>query len=316
MSDPGTGLIHQALFYDRDEEFLAATAGFCLDGLKAGDTVLAVTTAANIGLLRDHLGAAAGEVEFVDARDWYEAPGRTLAAYGRYVDEHEADGRLVRIIGEPVWHGRDGLEEAEWTRYESVINAAFAGSAAWIICPYDERALPAHVVANARRTHPELLAGGETLESAKYEDPYAFVCEGDGLPLPPPPDGAGESLLELRLPDCDLAEVRRRAGDHTRALGLPPDRVQRLVTALNELATNVLRHGGGQGRVLIWPEGGRIVCDVSDRGRLLTPFPGYIPPDPAAPNGHGLWVVRQLCDLLQVRATPEGSRFRIHLARA
>ncbi|PZG18271.1 hypothetical protein C1I98_38415, partial [Spongiactinospora gelatinilytica] len=143
-------LIHQALIYDDDTEFLAATTGFCRDGLATGEKVLAVTTPANITLLTDALGPAAARVDFAPAEEWYRSPGRTLTAYGHYVDTHAATG--VRIIGEPVWHGRDHAEQAEWTRYESVINAALADRPARIMCPYDQRTLPAHILTDAHRT--------------------------------------------------------------------------------------------------------------------------------------------------------------------
>nr|BFE79022.1 hypothetical protein GCM10020093_016230 [Planobispora longispora] len=182
-------LVHHALIYDSDEAFLAATAGFCLDGLAAGDKVLAVTTAANIGLLKDGLGQISDGVQFVTAQDWYDTPGRTLAAYNRYVNAHKTHHRRVRIIGEPVWHGRSPAEEAEWTRYESVINAAFEGSPAWIVCPYDERVLPERVVSDARRTHPQLLTGDTARDSRVYTDPAAFTHASDHLPLPSRPPG-------------------------------------------------------------------------------------------------------------------------------
>ena len=83
-----------------------------------------MTTEANIELLRAGLGGAADRVEFVDARGWYDAPGRTLAAYNSYVNTHSPAHRRIRVIGEPVWHGRDERQEAEWTRYEAMLNVA------------------------------------------------------------------------------------------------------------------------------------------------------------------------------------------------
>lgn len=307
-------LTHQALIYGSDEAFLAATTAFCLDGLAAGDKVLAVTTTANVGLLRAHLGGAAGEVEFVDADDWYHAPGRTLGAYSRYVEEHKGAHERVRIIGEPVWHGRDLLEEAEWTRYESVINAAFADSPAWIVCPYDERVLPEHIVAHARRTHPQVLTGDEVQASGVYTDPAAFTYDGDRLPLPHPPASASRTVMDIAF-GSDLGPMRQQVASHARRLGLSGERMGVLVMAVSELATNAVRHGAGHGRVRLWHEGARVVCDVTDPGRLEVAFPGYLPPDPAAPHGHGLWVVRHQCDLLQVRSGPEGTQIRLHLKR-
>ncbi|MBG0826649.1 sensor histidine kinase [Planomonospora sp. ID67723] len=304
-------LVHHALIYGSDESFLAATTGFCLDGLTAGDKVLAVTTPVNTGLLRDSLGRDSGAVEFVTAEDWYDAPGRTLAAYNRYVDEHKVRHRRIRIIGEPVWHGRTPAEEAEWTRYESVINAAFADSPAWIVCPYDTRVLPERVVADARRTHPNLLAGSAAQISHVYADPAAFTHAADRLPLPPPPAGAD---AEIRF-DADLGRMRQQVSARATALGLSAELTGRLLLAVNEVAANAVQHGGGSGRIRIWADHAAVGCDVVDPGRMDTPFPGYLPPDPRAEHGHGLWVVRQLCDLLEIRTGQDGTQVRLHLGR-
>jgi anti-sigma regulatory factor (Ser/Thr protein kinase) len=270
-----------------------------------------VTSAANIGLLTGALGSAAAGVDFVEAGAWYDAPGRTLAAYGRYVDAHKDGSRRVRVIGEPVWHGRTSLEEAEWIRYESVINAAFAGQPAWIVCPYDERTLPARIVAAAGRTHPQLLAGHGVRASAAYVEPDAFTCAGDHLPLPPPPGTAAEIGF-----DGDLHLMRGRVKAAAERLGLPKEPMERLLLAVNEVATNAVEHGGGHGRILMWAEETSVVCDVTDPGRLQARLPGYLPPDPGTGRGHGLWVARQLCELLEIRSGSSGTQVRLHLARA
>ncbi|GII05170.1 sensor histidine kinase [Planobispora takensis] len=304
-------LRHHALIYDSDEAFLAATTGFCLDGLAGGDRVLVVTGEANIGLLTGSLGPAAADVEFVTTRKWYGTPGRTLAAYARYVDTHREHHPRVRVVGEPLWEGRSPAEEAEWTRYESVINAAFAGSPAWIICPYDERVLPERVVADARRTHPGLLSGSIERTSDAYTDPAAFMHAADHLPLPSPPAGA---VTEIRF-DADLRRMRRQVGARAVALGLPEEQIGRLLLAVHEVAANAVQHGGGHGRIRLWADRDGVGCDVIAPGRIHTPLVGYLPPDSGAAHGHGLWVVRQLCDLLEIRSGPRGTQVRLRLTR-
>ncbi|MFC4116789.1 sensor histidine kinase [Nonomuraea zeae] len=304
-------LVHQALFYDSDQAFPAALTGFCLDGLAAGDKILAVTTETNLALLAGELGPAAADVEFVPARSWYDAPGRTLAAYNRYVDAHRPFHPRVRIIGEPIWAGRDPVAEAEWTRYESVINAAFAGSPVWVVCPYDERVLPERITADARRTHPSLVTGTGTHHSPAYTDPAAFTCAIDHQPLPEP---AG-TVMEIHF-DVHLHRMRRRLSAHAIELGLGAEEVNRLVLVVNEVVTNAVHHGGGHGRILLWADEDTVVCDVTDPGRMDIPYPGYLPPDPTAGHGHGLWIVRQLCELLEIRTGEDGTQLRLHLARA
>ncbi|WP_447002210.1 anti-sigma factor RsbA family regulatory protein [Saccharothrix isguenensis] len=303
------GLVHQGLIYDTDEQFLAATVPFCLDGLDRDDAVLAVTTTANITLLRDSLGDDARRVEFVDADSWYRAPGRTLAAYHRYVDDRSARHQRIRIIGEPVWHGRDPLATAEWTRYESVINLAFADSAAWIVCPYDTRALPEQVVADARRTHPDLVTGPVAEPSPAYVDPALFCGESEHRPT------AGEKSAAGMRFGPDLSAARRFTATNAAALGLPPADTATLVIAVNEVVANAVEHGGGSGRLSLHRAGRRITCDITDNGPspLTDWFTGYLPPDPARTRGHGLWIVRQLCDLIEIHPTATGTTVRLHL---
>lgn len=316
-ADSAPSLTHQGLIYGSDEQFLDAMVPFCVQGLQAGDAVLAVTTAANTDLLRQSLGADARRVEFVDAGHWYRAPGRTLGEYHRYVDRHTAGGghRQVRVIGEPVWHGRDQDETAEWTRYEAIINRAFATCPAWIVCPYDTRALPSGVVEDARRTHPELLSGTRAQASAQYADPVraarAWSPEGE---RPAPPAGREQTAMRFQ---ADLTPLRAFVADAAAALGLGPAEVQRLVFAVNEVATNTVRHGGGSGRVRLWRGDRRLVCELTDHGPGLTGdvdwHQGYLPPASTGTDGHGLWTVRQLCDLMEIRTRPDGLTVRLHL---
>ncbi|WNV85590.1 sensor histidine kinase [Umezawaea sp. Da 62-37] len=301
-------LDHQGLVYGTDEQFLAGTAPFCREGLDRDDVVLAVTTTANIGHLRDSLGADAHRVEFVDSTAWYDAPGRTLAAYHRYVDERSDGRRRIRIVGEPVWHGRDVLETAEWTRYESIINLAFADSAAWIVCPYDTRAVPAAVVDDVRRTHPDVVTGPLAEPSPAFVAPGLFDS-GDHRST----DTGRDPGTVLRFAG-DLAAVRGFAETTAAALGMSPTRIDGFVIAVNEVATNTVQHGGGSGRIALRRAGDRVVCDITDHGADPTVdwYAGYLPPDPAHPRGHGLWVARQLCDLLQIHASADGTAVRLH----
>ncbi len=82
-----------------------------------------------------------------------------LARYRIFVKERlDAGAAWVRIVGEPAWSG-DADEIAAWTRYESIVNLAFASSPATIICTYDEESFPEDVIADALRTHPEVAHG-------------------------------------------------------------------------------------------------------------------------------------------------------------
>ncbi len=88
--------------------------------------------------------------------------------------------------------------------------------------------------------------------------------------------------------------------------------IDELVLATDELAANSVRHGGGSGTLRYWREGELLLCEVSDAGAIEAPLTGRIRPAPDACNGRGVWLVNQLCDLVQIRSSPAGSAVRVH----
>jgi anti-sigma regulatory factor (Ser/Thr protein kinase) len=92
------------------------------------------------------------------------------------------------------------------------------------------------------------------------------------------------------------------------------DRAPDLVLAVDELIANATRHGAPPVDVEAWSDG-RLVIEVRDRGsgfRAEGALPSR-PPDTTAHGGRGLWIVRQLADLVEVFTGPEGTRVRMEL---
>jgi len=77
-----------------------------------------------------------------------------------------------------------------------------------------------------------------------------------------------------------------------------------VVLVAHELATNVIRHGGGFGRLRVWRERGRIVCRVSDTGPGMPPL--VREPEMRRPGGRGLWIARRLADV-RIESGPSGT---------
>ena len=59
--------------------------------------------------------------------------------------------------------------------------------------------------------------------------------------------------------------------------------------------------------------GEMLVSEVMDRGLIEDPLAGRRRPVPGQVGGHGLWLANQVCDLVQVRATPGGNVVRMHM---
>lgn len=132
-----------------------------------------------------------------------------------------------------------------------------------------------------------------------------------GLLSTPP---AGAVTLTYRQ---DQRAVRRFAASRARLAGLSPDRATDLVIAVAELAANTLAHTSGPGTLTVWVADGELICQVQDSGEIIDPLAGRRRPDPTDPSrGRGLWVVRQVCDLVEMRTGPSGTTIRLHMRLA
>ena len=109
-------------------------------------------------------------------------------------------------------------------------------------------------------------------------------------------------------------------------IGFPDHRVEDMVLAIHELAANAVHHGAGAGRLRIWNLAGALHCQVDDGppafggpaapgagdgdGRATetesASSPGAVSSWRATP-GHGLWVVQQVADQLQVTSGAQGT---------
>jgi len=309
---------HEALLYAGEAEFVSATSTFIREGLAASEAVLAVVDARKIGLLRSALGDQAGAVEFADMGAVGRNPGRILDAWYRFAAERAGPGTGARGIGEPVSPSRSAAELVECQLHEALLNVAFPPQPAWtLLCPYDTATLSTEAVAEARRTHPFLRTGTDSGASAD------FAGEGYGGPgapsspwqfrdpLPEPPAGAG--TVELTIGEASLSVLRRRVLAHAADAGASPARAGDLSLAVSELATNSLRHGGGHGRLRLWTDGTKLTCEVADTGHITDPLAGRRRPTSRQLHGRGLWLVQQLCDLVQVRTEPGGTVVRVQV---
>ncbi|MFG2007106.1 anti-sigma factor RsbA family regulatory protein [Spirillospora sp. NPDC048911] len=297
---------HPALFYRGAAEYLAGTVPFLREGLDAGEPVAAAVPEPNLALLRAELGAAASRVRLLDMGRAGRNPGRIIPGVLRaFADAHP--GRRVRIIGEPIWAGRSDTEYPACLQHEALINLAFAGRAVSILCPYDAGALRPHVLADAAETHPVLVdAGGE-----RASDRYAAteVVDGCNAPLPEP-----DAPAVLAYDGASLGKARDLVVDQAIRAGLSPDRVLDVELAVNELTGNTLLHGGGQGTLRVWTEGGQLVCEVHDRGHVTDPLAGRRPVAPTTAGGRGLLLVNQLADLTRMHTRPGGTTVRIYFS--
>jgi anti-sigma regulatory factor (Ser/Thr protein kinase) len=176
------------------------------------------------------------------------------------------------------------------------------------LCPYDTEALDPTVIAEAHCSHPVIVEGGSERDSDDYHG-IDVAAAPFAHPLSEPPTDAAE----LGFAGDSLEELREFVVRHAELAGLDSARRADLVLAVNEVATNSVLHGGGDGTLLVWSEGDTLVCDVRDSGCFDHPLAGRERPRPDRVGGHGLWLANQLCDLVQVRSLSAGTVVRLHL---
>jgi anti-sigma regulatory factor (Ser/Thr protein kinase) len=305
------GFRHEALLYAGWAEFVAGTVPFIREGLEAEEPVLVVESAAKIEILRTALGAGAREVLFADMSAVGANPARIIPAWHEFVSRHAAPGRRMRGIGEPIWKGRSSDEVVECQRHESLLNVAFGhGEPWWLLCPYDVDHLEPDVIAEARRSHEFV-----TERSARHRSEVFRGLEASGAPFDVPLPEPKTSVTQIVFGPKDLDSLRKVVARQAWGAHLDAGRAAELVSAVNEVATNSVCHGGGSGTLRIWQERSAVFCEIRDTGRFDKPLADRVRPSEDVASPRGLWLVNQLCDLVQIRSLPEGTVVRLQMNR-
>jgi hypothetical protein len=299
---PHSSYRHEAYLYGGEDDFLAGTVPFVRDGVAAGQPVMVAIRGSRLPALQDALGPDEAEVLFVDMTELGHNPARIIPGWRRFLDDHCATDKPVRGVGEPIWAGRRPAEVAEAQLHEALLNVAVEpDTPMWLRCPYDVTALTEAALAEAARSHPILVEAGNLRGSRSYggmqhvEDLFA----GD-LPEPDrPTDG-------IALPAAPV-EVAALVSRHAEAAGVDTEQSWGLSLAIREITAAAV-----PGCTLrVWAEPSALICEVRDPDPVDDPLAGRVEPVGGEPDPRGLWLANQMCDLVQVRSTADGSTIRI-----
>lgn len=139
--------------------------------------------------------------------------------------------------------------------------------------------------------------------------PIQISTRGSGIGRPHDAQG-----LAVDLPA--LARLRQAVTREGQRFGLSEGPLNDLVLIANELATNVVRHGGGVGRMWLWHLDGCVYCQVADRGPGLRDLllAGERPNDPNALTGRGLWLIRQMSHRVHIETGSDGTTVTVTVA--
>jgi anti-sigma regulatory factor (Ser/Thr protein kinase) len=298
-------LRHLALFYRGRDEYLVVLCDLIRASRARGDAVFVALPERQAEQVYRDLGDGSGQVALVDMAELGRNPARIIPEVLRFARGHR--GQHVCCIGEPIWPGRTTAEIREATKHEALVNLAFRDSPVTIICPYDSARLPRWVMADAASTHPSVVKGQQEIASTRYLGPPNLPPRcNQALPRPP----AHAEALSYR---DDLRSVRGFVADRAQHAGLTSTRIPDLVLAAAELAANTLRHTKSGGTVQVWRTEEEIICQVADTGHITDPLARHRDISDEELGGKGLWLVNQVCDLVQARTGQQGTTTRLHM---
>ncbi|MFI5476847.1 anti-sigma factor RsbA family regulatory protein [Streptomyces cacaoi] len=297
---------HELYPYRGDAQFLAGTLGYIHEALVGGEAVVVAVPSDRATLLRGEL-ADEPAVTFVDTTTLGPNPGRLVGAWVAWMRERGEGDRPVRGIGETAWReARSAAHLSELRYHEWLLNRAFARSSAWsMLCPYDAADDDQGALLSLSRCHPLIRQDGHYVRNEGYlaAEEYPF----DALDAPCDP------FQELGYTHGDLAAIRSKVSQCASDAGVPEDGLRKLAVAVTEIATNSIRHGGGHGTLRTWTNGSTFLCEFRDAGYIPDVMAGRTRPSADQVGGRGLWLAHQLCDLVEIRSTPnQGTIVRLH----
>jgi anti-sigma regulatory factor (Ser/Thr protein kinase) len=302
---------HDLLLYDSADELAAVAVPFLQTGLDVGEAAVIATGGPAADVLIEALGNQEGLVVLERGGVYRPRTPSAITAFRELAEQRTGAGfPRIRVVGETDF-GRSPRDWREWERYEAVINDALRAQPLWGLCVYDTGRLPDEVVEAGLRTHPHLVTAGGRGRNHDYQDPAEFLRS-----LPPLAEPLEETEPLLAVDDVsDFIGLRHAVGTQLASLGGAPDLVEDLHLAIDEMASNAVRHGAPPVQLRLWASGDRVVCRISDRGPGMDdPFAGYGPAHGTdlSRGGMGLWLARQLCDHVDV--IDDGAGLTVRLA--
>lgn len=304
MRDGGC-LVHAALLYRRPAQLRIALEKFLCDACRQAEPCLVALPGERLEELGGALEAVGGDLRFEDMTQVGRNPARLIPMLLDWVD---AQHRPARVVSEALWPGRRDAEAIECLRHEALLNVALADRDVSVLCPYDAEHLSAEMLAGAELTHPHLIDEAGPRPSLSFGDSLE-VARAAGWPQPEPAPPV--SLLSF---EGDLAGLRDALAGDPLLARLQPARRADLVFAVNEAASNSVVHGDGDAIARLWLGDDEVVSEIWTRSTIDDPLVGRRTPSPEDVGGRGLWLINQLCDLVEVRSDDDGARVRMHVS--
>lgn len=343
---PGApAFFHTALIVESDRSVRDLLVPAVREAMAEADLVFLAVAAGTARLLREELGPAADTFDWGDTAAFYQRLGFTYEAFRRFLAAAHAAGRRVHVFAEPALGGQPGsgpagLSEpaghsgsaghsghsgpagpagsaavdrtAAYLAYEAICNETYAGYGCEVTCLWDARRHPAPLIDSVRALHSHRLGPGGREPSPGYVSPRAFLAGRNQHPLPLPLPVQADLAASLGCAE-GLPALRAELRGLARERGYAAPAVADVTMAVNEIATNGLSHGQPPVEVRAWQHGDTLVVQVDDSGGIPLPAAGgYEPPDEHQERTRGLWLARQLADVVQTHTAGGTTSVRLY----
>ena len=306
---------HLALVHRGVEELLDSLAPLLRAAVSRGDLVWAAVDDATRDAIERRLGASASALVSGEPGQPYSYSGQTTAA--RRADRLRDEigyGRSALILSDAAAVGGPdpGTSAPDfWSVVDASSNLALRGLPVTLICLCDADRISDDADRFLYWNHPELVAGPTVSPNPRYRTPIEVLAS---TPAPPAPAlGPPSQEQPFANGTTALRGIRAWTRRHGLEAGLEPARIDGLVLAVCELVSNSIEHGAGYGTLSWWIRPGRVVAQIHDPGQMGTITPGLSRPDVRSVRGRGVWLARQLSDVLHLWTTVEGTYARLEL---
>lgn len=308
---------HGVLVVDADDTIERLLVPLLRRKIAADQAVLMVVSPSTAQIVHDRLAGEAHALQWAATETFYQRLGFTYSRFDGYLRKQHALRRRIHVIAEPdlVSDVRAPVSRAAaYLGYEAMVNDVFAGYGSPITCIWHGRHHPPRFIDEVRKVHQEELTARGRQHIVEYLPPHDYLdtrAETAMTPVPPVTDidVTVSQLDEVAL--CRDAVARWAAGH-----GFVAAAVRQVVIAGSEVVTNGLLHGRSPVRVRAWSRDGTLIVHVEDHGGQRIPAAaGYRPPrSPADPAG--MWIARQLADVVLTRTDSGQTAVRLYFPYA
>lgn len=303
---------HTAVFPPSTDSLVELLEPYLREGLERGAASCVTLGGPRLAAVREALGPDGGDIGWFDTAAGPDSPGRRLRALHEFVERaRHARGVPHCLVGEMRFASGSGdALTAEWLRVDAIADDLVGDTPVELVCVYDGSTLSPAIVAHAERLHRRLGLSPPT-SSMAFVPPAAFMAELSPASLPLP--GGVDCLVGTPLTP---PAARRFLRDLFGRRSLDARRVDELVLVATELVTNANKAGATWVALSCWATPRGLVLQVDDDGcGMSTPHAGFLPPPPDAIGGRGLWIARQLADVVEIAPRPRGTSVRVHAGR-